>query len=101
MSRQPTTVKEVFALIDREFLDLNIPIETSESWVNRKLAEAKAKYPFFGDHSYEEFVDYGMSLFAQHVAPAPEGPSKYCPVLLFLKLCQDSRHPTLELNVTI
>ena len=100
MSRQPTTTKEVFALIDREFLDLDIPIETSEDWVNRKLAEAKAKYPFFGDHSYEDFVDYGVSLFAQHIAPAPQGPSKYPPVSLFLRLSQDSSYSNLESNVT-
>ena len=100
MSRQPTTVKEVFALIDREFLDLDIPIETSEGWVNRKSAEAKAKYPFFGDHSYEEFLDYGMSLFAQHIASPPQGPSKYPPVLLFLRLRQDGHSPTLRHTVT-
>ena len=104
MSRQPTTIKEVFALIRREYLDLDIPIEVSEDWINRKLAEARAKYPFFGGHSYEEFVDYGMSLFAQHVAPVPQGPSKHSPLPVLLTICQNDyyrtrRAPTNKLTV--
>lgn len=76
MSRQPTTVEEVFALMDRESIDRGIMFEACEPWANDKLAEAKAKYPFFGDHTYEEFLNYSTSLFDQLMAPAPQGPSK-------------------------
>ena len=87
MSRQPTTIKDVFALIDRKSRDLNIPLEESEAWTNSRLAEAKLKYPFFGDHSYEEYLDFCMSLFDQHIAPVPQGPSQYSPVLRLLGSC--------------
>lgn len=61
--RNPTTVEEVYALIRRvsiERVSSSGDPDDRKFWVTEALSKAKARYGFFGDRTYIDYLDWVM-----------------------------------------